>query len=95
MEEKKDYQKALEAQLKEWEIELERLNVMAQKAKIEVKLEYQKQIDDLMQKRNEVQLKLYALKDSADEAWKEIKAGAEVAMEDLSKAFKNAMAKFK
>lgn len=95
MEEKKNYQKLLEAQLAQWEIEIEKLNAQAQKAKVEVRLEYLKQIDELKKKQEVARSKLTELKGSAGEAWQELKAGAEHAFDELKKAFSSAKSKFK
>ena len=95
MEEKKDYQKLLEAQLAQWEIEIDKLNAQAQKAKVEVRLEYQKQIDELKRKQEAARTKLTELKGSAGEAWQELKVGAEHAFDELKKAFSSAKSKFK
>jgi hypothetical protein len=49
----------------------------ADKAKSEGKFEYDKIIEALQHKRDETRIKLQELKGSSDDAWEDVKAGAE------------------
>lgn len=89
------YQEKMEAQLKEWGAELEKLTARADKAKAEAKIEYYKQIEALRTKQETVRAKLEELKRAGDKAWEDIKAGVENAWDELKNALDSAFSKFK
>lgn len=95
MEDKKGYERLLEAEIKRMEAEFEVLVAKAEKAKAEAKLEQHRQIEELKKKMEFAREKLQEVTHSAGDAWKEVKAGAEAAVAELSSAFKRAMDKFK
>jgi len=94
MQDRKAYIDKMAAQLKEWDDKIQELQVKAEKAKTDAKTEYQKEIQQLRQKRDEAQNKLNQLQQASDEAWQELRAGAEKSWNDLKRAFENARSKF-
>ena len=95
MEKRKAYQEKLEAQLEEWNVQIVSFVGKADKARSEGKFEYDKIIEVLQQKQNEVQAKLHELKSSSDDAWGDIRGGTEKAWAELKNAFDKAASKFK
>ncbi|MGD0915999.1 MAG: coiled coil domain-containing protein [Thermodesulfobacteriota bacterium] len=94
--EKKEVQvkvETLEAQLKEWGIDLEKFRDRADKTKAKVKLD--NEVATLRAKMDEAQKKLEELKKAGDAASGELKKGVESAWTELKKAFDSATAKFK
>jgi len=83
------------AQLKQWNAEIEDLEAVAEKAKDVAKADYQKHIEDLRNKRQTVEDKLADIKQASDQAWEELKSGAEEAFNAMKNAFQTAMSKFK
>ncbi len=84
---KQAYQEKIEAQLKEWQIGLEKLKIKAAKAKAEAKLEYQQQFDELAAQQQAARQKLEALKQVGSERWVDLKANLDSAMIELQQGF--------
>ena len=96
--EKKDVQvkvETLEAQLKEWGIDLEKFRAKAGKTKTKAKVILDNEVATLRAKMDEAQKKLEELKKTGDAASGELKKGVESAWTELKKAFDSATAKFK
>ena len=85
----------LEAQLKEWGIDLETFKAKANKTKSNAKIKLDNEVAALHTKMNEAQRKLEELKKAGDAASGELKKGVENAWTELKKAFDSATAKFK
>jgi chromosome segregation ATPase len=85
----------LEAQLKEWGIDLEKFRAKADKAKTEEKVKLDNEVGTLRAKMGEARKKLEELKKAGDAASGELKKGVESAWIELKKAFDSATAKFK
>ncbi len=92
---RKAYEEKLDAQLKEWNAEIDLLKAKAENAKADRKIEYATKIDTLQHKRDIAKTKLHELKNAGDEAWEDIKTGAEKAWAEVKTAFHDAAAKFK
>ncbi len=95
MSKKEEYQKKLQEELDEWGREIDKLKVLADKAKAGLKTEYQKEVLDLKAKRQAAQGKLDELKKESGEAWVDLKGGIEIAWDALGKAVKSAASRFK
>ena len=96
--EKKETQvkvETLEAQLKEWGIDLETFRTKAGKAKTNAKVKLDNEVAALRTKMDETQKKLEELKKAGNAASGELKKGVESAWTELKKAFDSATAKFK
>ena len=92
---KEEYQKKLQAQLDEWGTEIDKLKVVAGKAKTGLQGEYYKEIEDLRCKQLAAQKKLHELKEASGDAWGDLKEGVEGAWDSLSKGVKSAASRFK
>ena len=92
---KTSYQQKLQAQLDEWSAEIDILKARADKADADVKLEYYEQIERLREKQNTAKDKLTELIAASDDAWEDLKAGAESAWLTLGDAVSNATSRFK
>lgn len=92
---KEAYQKKLEAQLDEWSAEIDKLNVKADKAQADAKLEYYKQIEELRSMQEVASSKLTELKEASDDAWEDLKIGMDRAWSKLGNALKSANSRFK
>lgn len=91
---KQAYEQKLEAQLKQWRADLDKLEAKADEAQADAKIEYQRQISSLKSKRSDLKQRLETLKKSSGDAWEEIKTGTESAWQSLSQSFKSAASKF-
>jgi seryl-tRNA synthetase len=94
-EKRKVYEKKLDAQLKELNAQIELLKAKADKAKVEAKIDYYKAIEASQHKLNDATAKLQELKAAGDDAWEDIKNGAEKAWNEVKTAYHNASARFK
>lgn len=92
---RKAYEEKLDAQMKEWNAQIELLRAKADKAKAEVKIEYYKTIEALQRKQNDAKAKLQELKTAGDEAWEDLKTGAEKAWAEVKTACHDASSRFK
>lgn len=92
---RKAFEEKLEAQMKEWNAQIDLLKAKADTAKAEAKVEYYAKIESLQQKRDTARTKLRELKASGDEAWEDLKAGAKKAWDDVKSAYHDAASKFK
>lgn len=92
---RKAYEDKIAAQLDEWSAQLDLLKARADKGEAEAKIEYYKTIEALQYKQDEARIKLSALKASGDEAWEDLKRGAENVWGDVTTAFHSAVARFK
>jgi uncharacterized protein YoxC len=88
--ERKGYIDNLDRKLRSWDKDIAKLEKQAEKITKKLK----QQIDELKKRREHAASKTTDLLHSSEEAWQEVKNGAEVAMNDLKKAFKKARAKF-
>ncbi|EQB34400.1 hypothetical protein M947_10995 [Sulfurimonas hongkongensis] len=92
---KEAYEQKLQAQLDEWNAEIDKLKAKANGADADRKIEYEKKIDELQSMQETASKKLNELKDASDDAWKDLKAGIESAWDSMDSALKSATSRFK
>jgi hypothetical protein len=92
---RKAYEEKLDAQLKEWSTRIALFNAKADKAKAEAKIEFYKTIETLQDKLDAAGTKLWELRAAGDEAWEDLKTGAEKARAEVKTAFQSAASRFK
>ncbi|MBI4949873.1 MAG: hypothetical protein HY955_06985 [Deltaproteobacteria bacterium] len=95
LKDRKEYQKMIEDQIREWEATIRALETKAGTAATEAKNEYARQIASLNKKKDEVSGKLKELKGSSDEAWSALKGGITRAVGELKASIEEARTKFK
>ncbi len=86
------YLQKTEARIDEWNAELSKLKAKAAQAKAQAKIEYFKQIEILDAHMEEAQKKFAELQMQGGEAWKELRAGVDRAIEELGAAVERARA---
>ena len=86
---------ALEAQLKEWGVDLEKFRAQADRTKDKAKADLEREVAVLRDKLNEAQKKIEELKKTGEDASGDLKKGVENAWAELKKAFDSATAKFR
>lgn len=92
---RKAYEEKLDAQLKEWSAQIALLKAKADGARADLKIDYYKTIEALQRKNDEARTKLQALKTSGDEAWEDLKIGAEKVWSEVKAAYHDASSRFK
>ena len=92
---KDDYQRKIEAQLNQWDAEINLLKAKAQNAEADAKITYQKKLEDLKSKKDVVIKRLQELKTSGTEVFEELKDGIDKACTELKHGFNSALSHFK
>ena len=92
---RKAYIDKLTAQLKLWDAEIKLMEAEAEKAKAEARIKYNKYLEDLRKQEKAAQEKLEEIRQTNEEAWKELATGAEEAFKTMQNSFMAAMSKFK
>ena len=92
---REEYIDKLASQLKEWSAKVDELESKARAATTDAKTEYEKQIKQLKEKRDDATKKLQELKGSSAEAWDALKVGSETAWTEFKNAVNAAKEKFK
>ncbi|GAB4357675.1 MAG: hypothetical protein Kow0060_11150 [Methylohalobius crimeensis] len=95
MNERDAYVQKMKAKLDEWNAELDKLSAQAEAAEADAKLEYQDQIDELEKLRNQARQKLGEVESASDDAWEDVRQGAEAALNEMNNAISNALKRFK
>jgi len=95
MSDKELYQQKRQAQLDEWEAEVDKLKARASGASADAQLELNKQIDGLEGKIEQGKAKLAEIEGASEDAWESIKEGVDGAWDSMKSAFSDAAAKFK
>lgn len=87
MAKREEYIEKLEAQLKEWNSQLDELQEKAEKQSKEAQAKLNQRIEKLKAKRADLKVKLDKIKDSGEDAFDKIKADAEVLWKDVKSGF--------
>lgn len=90
MTDKQSYEKKLEANLEEWQANIDKLRAQAKQASADAQIEYEKQIEALRKRRDEMEAKLSEIRDAQAAAWTDIKGGVDKAWDEMSKAMQDA-----
>ncbi len=92
---KQAFQSALETQLRELDTRVGELKLQASLAKLEMRGEYGKQLENLSEQRAVAQAKLNELRERAEGAWEDLRGGTEKAWEDMREALERLASRFK
>ena len=95
MDKRKAYREKREAQLQEWAAKLDTWQARTKKAKAEVKIRSQEEMEELQQRIGTARARLRELRDAGGGAWEDLKAGVDEAFRDLKRAFQRASSKFR
>jgi predicted RNase H-like nuclease (RuvC/YqgF family) len=86
--------KQMQTKLDEYGKEIDQLQAKAEKLEGDAKAKAEQQLAALRQKRDAVAEKVKELGSSSGNAWEQVKAGIDAAMEDLGNAYKKVVAEF-
>jgi len=95
MAEKDAYVQKMQAKLDEWNAEIDKLKAKAAQAEADSRIEYQKQIQDLQERRQGAENKLAQVRQAGEGAWQDLKTGAQSAWDAMEDALKSARSRFK
>ena len=93
MDSKREYVVKMAARLKELDVEISKLEKIADKAVAEIKAEYSQQIKDLFLKKAKVQDQVDKLQKASGNAWEDMKAGTELSWEVFQDSVKSGIKK--
>jgi len=85
----------MEKRLRDWGEEIEKIRGKADRLGTESRAKYQEQVRDLRDKQELARQKLQEVKKAGGEAWEDLLAGADSAMNDLKKSVEKTVAKWK
>jgi len=88
------YKQKAKAHLKEINARMQIVEANAEKAGADVKIKYQKNIDDWKSRFSDIETKLEKLSDSTGDAWKDIRSGIDSAMDELNNTIDKAKKQF-
>lgn len=94
MSNKQAYQQKIQAQLDEWSAEIDKLRAKADKADADAQIAFNREIDNLRDKKNQAREKLDELSDASEGAWEDLKTGVEAASNQLGQALRSAQSRF-
>jgi len=96
MSEKKDaFVQKVKAKVDEWNAEIDRLSARADQAEADARIEYHDEIKRLKQYRDDAEHKLKQIQEAGQEAWEDLRSGAEMAYDAMSEAINSARKRFK
>jgi len=91
----RQFEARLEEELKALETRIEELKVKASLARLELKSEFNQELEALEVLRNRLRARLEEIREGVEGAWEELRAGAEKAWDDLRTAVERVAARFK
>jgi TolA-binding protein len=91
---KEEFQKKLDARLKELDAEIAKLREKGRDLKDKAKPNWDQKMADLERKRDAARAKLADVGHSSAEAWKDVQKGAQAAWDELDKAVRDASREF-
>lgn len=89
------YIKKFKAQLEQWDAQIDRLEAKAREASADAKIEYEQQLRQIRERRDEARAKIDELRRAGGEAWEDIKDGADEAWTACRNAIEAASERFK
>ena len=91
---KEEFQRKLDARLKDMDAEIAKLREKGRDLKDEAKVKWDQKLADLEIKRDAARSKLAEVGKSSAEAWKDVEKGAQSAWDEMDKAFHDASQEF-
>lgn len=82
---------AMEAKLKDWGKEIDALRGKTDKLGAEARTKWKGQVEELRAKQESARRKLAEMKKAGGEAWEDLRAGTEAALDDLKRAVEKAV----
>ena len=92
---KEAFQEKLETQLREWDKKLDGLKGKAKKAKADLRHDLDAQVEALRAQRAAAQDKLHELGQRSENAWEDLKEGAEKTWDEMQKTIDSIVARFR
>ena len=95
MTEKRDaYMQELKVKMDEWRAEIDKIETIAEQAKADSRMRFQKQLEELRKKHKEVEDKIAELRHANEGGWDDLRQGLENSWEILKTSFTEAKSEF-
>ncbi len=91
---RQDYIEQIEGRIADLNARLEKLQLQAKLAEMEYREDIQAQIDRFQARRDELSQTLEKLQKAGEDAWGELRTGAELALESMKDALQKAKSRF-
>ena len=88
------YQQKIKAQVKEMRAKMQMLEAGAEKSSADMRIKYQKNLDDLKARFKDIEMRLERLSNAGEDAWSDIQSGIDKSMSELRSAFESATRHF-
>lgn len=88
------YQEKIRAQVKEMKAKMRILEANAEKSKADMRIKYQKNLDDSKARFKDIEMRLDRLSNSGEDAWNDIQSGIDKSMSELRSAVEKATKHF-
>lgn len=89
-----EYVEQLKQNIDHWNTELAKWEEKARVTKVDMRIEYEMQLEALRKHREEAAARLKELQSSSEDAWKDLTAGADAAWAAMRDAFDKATSHF-
>jgi hypothetical protein len=90
-----EYYRRFDRKIRDWGTQIEELGKKADRLGESARSRYQEQADDLRALQEKAKEKLSQMRKASGEAWGDLRAGTEAALDELAKGVKSAAAKLK
>jgi len=94
MSSKDAYEKKMDAQLEQWQAEIDKLKAQSKEQSADAEIEYSKKMDELQAQKEATKSKLSEMKKSGEETWEDFKDRLEKSADDLSAGINAAKSRF-
>jgi hypothetical protein len=94
MKNRDEYVAKMKSQLDEWNAEAGKWEAKAKIAQASMKTEYEKQLEQFHQRRDEALVRLREVQAASADAWSEMMRGADTAFKSMQESFERARSKF-
>jgi uncharacterized protein YukE len=84
------YKQKARAQIKEMKAKMQVIEAGAEKAGADMRIKYQKNLDDWKSRFNDIEMKLDNLSDTSKDAWDDVRSGIDNAMNGLRDSIEGA-----
>jgi outer membrane murein-binding lipoprotein Lpp len=92
---KNEYVEKLHSKIDEWSTDIDRLKAKIERMEGETQQNLQNSVEELKARRDQMQTHLEDIRRSGDDAWQDLKAGAELAWTAMNEAVNSATSRFK
>jgi len=84
------YQERIKAQIKGMKAKMSMLEAEAEKSSADMRIKYQKNLDDLKSRFKDIEMRLDRFSNSAEDAWDEIRIGLDKSLSELRDSLEKA-----